>query len=204
VDFALQGALLGISAALNPGPFQSLVIAQALLGNWRRVLPIVFAPLIGDLPIAFVLVFILTKVTETFLRYVRFAGAALLLFLAWGIWKQLNVGTEISTDADEPPLNARRGLIMGIAMLFMSPGPYLYWSLILGPLLLSALSISLWQAFAFLLTFYIFSIGGLILIAYLVSTLGKLNIRLHAWLQRSSLVLMLIIAVFLLIDGFRT
>ncbi len=203
MELAIQGALLGISAALSPGPFQSLIIAQALMGSWRRVLPIAFAPLLGDIPIAFALVFLLNQVPETFLRYVRFAGAILLLFLAWGIWKQIRATNENMTASDVRQLGAGRGLFMGLAMLFMSPGPYLYWSLVLGPLLLSALAISLWQAFAFLLAFYFFSIGGLIAIAYLVSTLGRASKRLHSGLQSASLALMLIISAYLIYDGFN-
>ena len=203
MEIVLQAALLGISAALSPGPFQSLIIAQALMGSWRRVLPIVFAPLIGDIPIALVLVFLLKQVPEIFLRYVRFAGAILLIYLAWGILKEIRSSNQLPSESKEPPLRARRGLIMGLAMLFMSPGPYLYWSLILGPLLLSALAISLWHAFAFLLSFYIFSIGGLILIAYMIDRLGKINQQFQSWLQRASLALMLLIAIFLIIDGLK-
>ncbi|MFN8375327.1 MAG: hypothetical protein U0694_20920 [Anaerolineae bacterium] len=39
-------------------------------------------------------------------------------------------------------------------MNFLSPGPYLFWSLINGPLLIQALNTSPLHAIAFLLSFY--------------------------------------------------
>ncbi len=201
MEFVIQGALLGISAALSPGPFQSLIIAQSLVGGWRRALPITFAPLIGDIPIAIVLVFILKQVPTSFLTYIRFAGAALLIYLALNLRKQIKARKSQLLNGREPSLGVRRGLLMGLAMLLMSPGPYLYWSLILGPLLLAALAISLWQAIAFLAAFYLFSIGGLILISYTLGRLGRISQKLQARLQMLSLLLMLAIAGLLIADA---
>lgn len=203
MEFVFQAALLGISAALSPGPFQSLVIAQALLGGWRRALPITLAPLIGDIPVALVLVFLLNRVPTTFLTYIRFAGAALLLFLAWDMWQKIRASKHPALEIEETPPSFSRGLVMGLAMLLLSPGPYLFWSLVLGPLLLSALDVSIVQALIFLISFYIFSIGGLNIIAILVTRLGQLNRSFHYRLQQASLVIMLVIAFFLVQNGLQ-
>ena len=48
LTFFLQGLALGVSAALSPGPFQSLVIRESLLGGLRRAAPVTFAPLLAD------------------------------------------------------------------------------------------------------------------------------------------------------------
>lgn len=144
LPFALQGLLLGISAALSPGPFQSLVIAESLVGGWRRAAPITFAPLVVDIPIAGLLVFALKQVPDSFLNTVRIAGALLLFYLAWRLWKQIRAGSD--TDQSETSANAQRGFLWGVLMLFLSPGPYLFWSLINGPILLNALDLSIWHA----------------------------------------------------------
>ena len=198
-SFFSLGALLGISAAFSPGPFQSLVISESLVGGWRRAAPITFAPLIADIPIAGVLVFVLYQVPESFLNAIRFAGALLLFYLAWRLWKQMEAG--INADQSETSSNARRGFLWGVLMLFLSPGPYLFWSLINGPILLNALDLSIWHALAFVGSFYFFSIGGLLLIAYLLSKLGRLNERAHQGLQFASLGLMLLIALLLIQQG---
>jgi threonine/homoserine/homoserine lactone efflux protein len=64
LTYFLQAAAIGVSAALSPGPYQSLVIAQALLGGWRRAAPVTFAPLLADIPIAATLVFAVSQVPE--------------------------------------------------------------------------------------------------------------------------------------------
>jgi len=199
IPFLVQGAVLGISAALSPGPFQSLIIAESLVDGWRRAAPITFAPLIVDIPIAGLLVFTLTQVPGTFLTFVRFAGALLLLFLSWRLWGQIQ--KESSDIASERAEKRRSGFLWGVLMLFLSPGPYLFWSLINGPILLDALDLSIWHAVAFLGSFYFFSIGGLISIAYGLSRLGRLSVLTRRKLQLSSLVLMLVISLFLFQQG---
>jgi len=202
LSFFLQGAVIGVGAALSPGPFQSLVIAQSLLGGWRRAAPVTFAPLIADIPIAFTLVFVMSQVPEEFLRFVKFAGAALLLFLAWGLWKEIRATTTPRSAAEPgptpPPL---RGLAQGVLMIFLSPGPYLFWGLVLGPLLLQALSNSLFHGLAFLAGFYLLSIGVLQIIALILGRIGQLSLIGRRVLQFGSLALMLLIAIFLIDSG---
>jgi threonine/homoserine/homoserine lactone efflux protein len=200
-DFFIQGALIGISAALSPGPFQSLIIAQSLAGGWRRAAPATFAPLIADLPIAIVLVFVVSQVPETFLRFVMLAGAALLLYLAWSLWREIR-SAQVTDDQELPsPQSPWRGLVQGVLMIFLSPGPYLFWAFVLGPKLLEGLEASLIHGVSFLLGFYIFSIGSLQIIAALLGRLGQVSPYARRMLQISSLLLMLVIAGLLVQSG---
>ncbi len=198
-----QGAALGISAALSPGPFQSIIIAQTLARGWRQTLPIIFAPLLGDIPIAFVMVFILNQAPTDFLRFIGFAGAALLLYLARGLYKSLDQNESLEA-VGQKSLHPMKGLALGLSMLFMSPGPYLYWSLILGPLLLSALDIGLLAALGFLFAFYLCSIGGLILISIFLSRIGEIGGDFLKRLRLASLILMVGMAVLLIAQSLRT
>jgi threonine/homoserine/homoserine lactone efflux protein len=202
LSFFLQGTAIGISAALSPGPFQSLIIAQSLHSGWRRAVPITFAPLLADLPIGAVLVFAISQVPTGFLRFVHFAGAAFLAYLAWGLWKEMSSKKNAKKKKAEhfTPL---RAFSQGVLMLFLSPGPYLFWALVNGPILLRALDHSLLHAASFLIGFYAFSIGGLILIAYTLSRIGEFSERGRRGLQMGSLVLMIAIAGLLLLNGVR-
>ena len=205
LSFFLQGVAIGVSAALSPGPFQSLVIAQSLLGGWRRAAPVTFGPLIADIPIALTLVFVMSRVPDEFLRFVKFAGAALLFFLAWRVWTEIRAKAGTATTAEiSPPPPPLRGLAQGVLMIFLSPGPYLFWGLVVGPLLLLALDKSLLHGVTFLAGFYVFSIGGLQVIALILGRIGQLSPRGRRVLQLGSLGLMLIIAVVLIDSGLRT
>lgn len=202
LTYFLQAAAIGVSAALSPGPFQSLVIAQALLGGWRRAAPVTFAPLLGDIPVAIVIVFAVSQVPEGFLRIIKFAGALLLAYLAWGLWKEIRSRhMKRAKQAPAKPQSVWKGLLQGTLMLFLSPGSYLFWGLVLGPLFVEALSNSLTHALAFLFGFYLTSIGGLLVIAYVIGRIGQLSERGRYYLQLGSLVLMVTMAVLLLYNG---
>jgi threonine/homoserine/homoserine lactone efflux protein len=203
LSFFLQGAGIGVLAALSPGPFQSLVIAQSLLGGWRRAAPVTFGPLIADIPIAITLVLVMSQVPEGFLRFVKLAGAALLLFLAWGLWREIRSRTEKEGSTEAPAQSPWRGLVQGVLMIFLSPGPYLFWAAVLGPLLLDALALSQLHGILFLLGFYGFSIGGLQLLALILGRIGEISAAGRRVLQFSSLLLMLLIAALLVQSGLQ-
>jgi threonine/homoserine/homoserine lactone efflux protein len=201
--FFLQGAGIGLLAAASPGPFQSLVIAQSLMGGWRRAAPVTFGPLIADIPIATVLILAMSQVPEGFLRFVKFAGAGLLLYLAWGLWREIRSASSQTSTAQPQPQSPLRGLAQGVLMIFLSPGPYLFWAAVLGPLLLEALQFSIWHGLAFLVAFYGFSIGGLQVLALVLGRLGQLSPAGRRVLQYSSLALMLIVAALLVQNGLQ-
>ncbi|MBX3002549.1 MAG: LysE family transporter [Anaerolineales bacterium] len=199
--FAVQASLIGLGAALSPGPFQSLVIAQALLGGWRRALPVTLAPLLADIPVAVAMVLLVQQVPTTFLLVIRIAGALLLLYLAWDLARQLRKASTAQAGKLPAPVSAWRSLLQGMLMLFLGPGTYLFWGLVLGPLLVEAAELSWVHALAFLAGFYIVSIAGLLLIAYIFEKVGQYNPRLRRGLQLSSLLLMLGMALWLGIEG---
>ncbi|MEX1071610.1 MAG: LysE family transporter [Anaerolineales bacterium] len=203
LSFFLQGTAIGVSAALSPGPFQSLIIAQSLHSGWRRAVPITFAPLLADIPIGAVLVFAMSQVPAGFLRFVHFAGAALLVYLAWSLWKEMRAKKSKAKKKETTHLSPLRAFSQGVLMLFLSPGPYLFWALVNGPILLRSLDNSLVHSASFLIGFYTFSIGGLIVIAYVLSRIGELSERGRRALQMGSLVLMIAIAALLVFNGVR-
>jgi threonine/homoserine/homoserine lactone efflux protein len=177
------------------------VIAQALLGGWRRAAPVTFAPLLADIPIAATLVFAVSQVPEGFLRFIKFAGAALLAYLAWGLWTEIRKRKAAKKEKLVAPRSVWRGLAQGTMMLFLSPGSYLFWALVLGPLFLEALRHSLTHALSFLVGFYLFSIGGLLAIAYVLGRIGQFSDRGRYYLQLGSLGLMMLMSGILLYTG---
>jgi hypothetical protein len=75
--------------------------------------------------------------------------------------------------------------------------------LVLGPLLLLALDNSWLHAVVFLAGFYIFSIGGLQIIAVIIGMIGQLSLRGRRILQYGSILLMLFICVLLITSGLQ-
>jgi threonine/homoserine/homoserine lactone efflux protein len=178
-DF-IQAAAIGFTAAVSPGPFQTYLISESLAGGWKRGAPVAFAPLISDAPIILFSLFVLNLLPDSFLRVVRIAGGLFALYLAWNLfkrWREIagESGAE-SGGSGQHPVTA--GLWRGAIANFLSPGPYLFWGLVNGPLLLSALRQSTWQGLSFLFGFYAAMVASLLGIALIFTQARRLGPRL--------------------------
>ena len=155
-----QGLGFGFIAGTSPGPMQSYLISTTLTNGWRRGILVVLSPLITDIPIILVMTFWLQKLPGDVLRVIQFAGGCFVLWLAWGMLRQWRAGTlVIRADMDAPIIETerhagRRTLQQAVMMNFLSPGPYIFWGTMTGPLLIQGLESSIWHALGFLLAFY--------------------------------------------------
>ena len=134
--YVLQGLGFGFVAAMQPGPFQAFVLSQSLQRGWRHTLPAALAPLISDGPIIALVLLVLTQVPAWFQRALSIAGGLFMIYLAWGIyvsWR--SSGREAAGLVDASA--AGRGLLKAAFTNVLSPGPYLFWSLVTGPILLA-------------------------------------------------------------------
>jgi threonine/homoserine/homoserine lactone efflux protein len=91
------------------------------------------------------------------LRVVQIAGGVFGLFLAWKTYRAFRAFQSVQV---EPENVARKSLFQAVLMNFLSPGPYLFWSLLAGPTLLRGWSEAPPHGLAFLLGFYSALIGG--------------------------------------------
>lgn len=195
VPFLLQGLLLGLSAAASPGPFQAFLINQTLVGGFRRGAPIAFAPLLSDIPIVTVILLLLSQLPPSFLRFVSLAGGCFLVYLAWASWRQWRRN---ESGGDVPPAG---GFWRGVLMNSLSPGPYTFWTLVNGPILLEAIRQSWFQGGAFLLGFYGTMITSLICISAVFHQVQRLGPRVVRYLTLGSILVMTVFGVVLLVQG---
>jgi len=178
-QFILPAISFGISATTVPGPLIAYLINTTLTQGWRKALLIVFSPLITDAPIIILMVFILGQMPDSALKLIQLGGGLLLYYIAWGAWQQYRSGVTIDVSADDDDAQAvqswRRVLATGMMMNFLSPGPYLFWATVNGPLLVSALALSIGHALAFLVAFYGTFMLGLSGWIFLFHHLRKVN-----------------------------
>ena len=168
----LQGAALGMTAAFTPGIFQSFLINQSLAGGWRRGAPVAFSPLISDPAIIIAILLLLGRLPEHFLRWIGLFGGLFALYLAWIAWREWRAGSK-TADVSNP--TAGNPLFKGALMNLLSPGPYLFWSLVCGPILLAALRQSVLQGLSFLAGFYLLFIGGMLVLVALFHQARRLG-----------------------------
>jgi len=195
----LRGISLGFSAGVLPGPLQAYIISAALTMGWRRSIVIIFSPLITDIPIATAIVFILGQLPEGVISWIRIAGGLFLLWLAYGALKQYRAGLHIGAPASSA--STQGALLRGMAMNFLSPGPYLFWSTVTGPLLLEGLRQSLWHGVAFLLAFYGTFLGLLALTVFLFDRLRQLDERVTRGLVLLTILILVVFSAQLMLQG---
>ena len=174
LPFLLQGIGYGFSAAVQPGPFQTYLISQTLLNGWRRTLIAALAPLVSDGLIIVTVLLVLTRVPPGFRLALQLAGGIFILYLAWGAyraWRRFDVATPPAPAAGA----GAQSLLRAALMNFLNPNPWIFWSLVTGPILIRAWEESPDKGIAFLVGFYGAMIACLALIIILFGTARRLG-----------------------------
>ena len=173
-QYFVGGALLGLSAVASPGPFQAYLISQTLKNGWQRMLPAALAPLISDGPIILLVLFGLTQLPEQFLLYIQIAGGLLLIYFAWRTYQAYRHFDFNAVTASESP---SQNIFEAALVNALSPGPWIFWSLMAGPIVLEAWQLSPAYGATYLLGFYTALIGGLGVFILMLGTARQLGAR---------------------------
>ena len=186
--YLLQGIGFGLAAASQPGPFQTYLISQSLTNGWRRTLPAALAPLISDGPIIAVCLLVLSQVPAWMEKALYGVSGLFVLYLAFGAYQSWRSGRATIQNVSV----TRQSVWKAAFMNALSPGPYIFWTLVTGPILVAGWRESPLYGIGFLGGFYltiVCSLAGIIVVFGLAARFGpKVN---HAMLGISSLVLFL-------------
>ena len=148
ITYIVQGIGYGFAGASQPGPFQTYLIGQTLKNGWRRSLPMALAPLFSDGPIIILVLLVLSQLPASMLRLLHGASGLFLLYLAWDAFASRRRGTGVPAASGNP------GFLKAVFMNLISPGPYIYWSLVAGPTFLAGWRAAPAGGIGFLLGFY--------------------------------------------------
>lgn len=153
--YLLTGLAFGLSAGISPGPLLTLVMTQTLKHGAREGVKVSLAPLLTDLPIIIVVLFILDRLTslDPVLGAISLFGAGYLLYLGY---ESLMFKGDMPSDQAEAPHSIRKGIVAN----FLNPSPYMFWFSIGGPLMLKAFNLSLIAAILFIVPFYCLLVGA--------------------------------------------
>jgi threonine/homoserine/homoserine lactone efflux protein len=147
----LSAVTVGFSAGVTPGPFQALLLSYAIEGGWKKALPAAFAPVISDGPVILLVLLVLNHVPADFVRFLQICGALFLLYLAWDSFRAYQNYQAVETQVETTTFQT---LLKATVMNLLSPGPWLFWSLINGPNLIEAWQVSPWWGVGYLGAFY--------------------------------------------------
>lgn len=164
ISYVVLGITLGFAAAVQPGPYQTFLISRTLQNGWRTTLPAVFAPLLSDVPAVTLALLLLTSLPVWMENVLYFVGGFFVLFLAYGAFKSFR---NYSFSQSALLASKRQSFLKAVTLNLLNPNPYLYWSLVSGPLLLRGWRESAANGIAMASSFYatmLLTCAGIILL----------------------------------------
>jgi threonine/homoserine/homoserine lactone efflux protein len=197
INYFIFGISYAFAAVIQPGPFQAFLFSNSVRNGWRKTIPLVLAPLISDLPVIILVVFLLTKVPHSVLGILQCLGGIFLLFLAWRGYKSL-AG---ATDKSNHDLSEYENLFRAVLVNIFNPAPYLAWSLIMGPVLIRAFRESRESGIVLLTSFYGSMIIYSSLMVMLFSAAGNLGPRINRILVVISIIAFVVFGFYQLWSG---
>ncbi|MFZ0454797.1 MAG: LysE family transporter [Ignavibacteriaceae bacterium] len=164
VSYLIFGITYGFAAAAQPGPLQTYIISQTFTNGWRRTLPASFSPLISDIPIILIVLFLLSHLPFWLIQFLHLAGALFLFYLTYDTyktWKNLDSNKKTTVQPNQ------QTLFKAALVNFLNPNPYLGWSLVMGPLFLRGYNEAPLNGIALIISFYSTLVAGIAGIIFL-------------------------------------
>ena len=179
MEALLMGMALGLFAGLIPGAFSTVVASTALERGLGPGIRVAFLPLLTELPVMLVAVFVLSRLPGGVLRWVGMLGGAILIYMAWRLVRGV-----ATIDPEAAQLKSHMGHYLRVAAFgVLSPSPWAFWFLLGGPLFLNRWNVSPSLGLLFLAAFMVSFIGTMVVLAWLVGT-GRRRLNL-TWYRRT-------------------
>ena len=192
-----MGAVFGLTAGISPGPLLTLVISETLRHNKTEGMKIAVAPLITDIPIVLLTIFILSKMASSdfVLGIISILGGFFIAYLGYDSIKSRGIEIDIQ---NLKPKSIRKGIIVNI----LSPHPYIFWLMVGAPITVKAYQANPFAAFAFIIAFYVLLVGSKISIALVVDrSRAFLKNKVFIWTLRILGLVLMILAILLIKEG---
>ena len=199
LNFLGIGLILGLSAGFAPGPLLTLVISETLQHDLKAGVKVALAPIITDLPIIILTLFILVNLSgfHEVLGVISCAGGLFVLYL--GVQSIRTKGVELNLQGMRPK-SLRKGIIVNA----LNPHPYLFWFSVGAPTVTKAMKQGIFAPLAFIGSFYALLVGSKIVIALLVGkSRSFLTGNVYIYTMRFLGMALCALAVILFCDGFR-
>jgi len=199
LEFLITGTIFGLAAGISPGPLLTLVITETIRHGRRAGILVALAPLLTDVPIVVVSIFILSRFSHSdiILGTISLLGA---LFVGYLAYESITV-KGIALNEERPrPQSLRKGVIAN----FLNPHPYLFWIAVGAPTLFKAYKAAFFSAVLFILGFYLSLVGSKILVAEMVhKSRDFLKSSFYVYSIRLLGVVLLLFAVLFVKDGLK-
>ena len=154
------GVVFGLSAGFAPGPLLTFVVTQTIKHNVKEGLKVAVTPLITDLPIILVSMFILSRISDfsLILGVISLSGSIYILYMSYDCIRTKPVELSIHQGL---PNSLKKGSLINA----LNPHPYLFWIMVGSPLILRFYDDNPLSSSIFILCFYLFLVGSKMFLA---------------------------------------
>ena len=197
INYLAMGAVLGLSSGFAPGPLLTLVISETLQHDMKAGVKVALAPMITDLPIIILTLFIFSKLSNfhDILGIISLIGGVFILTM--GCKSLRTKGVEINLNELKP-----KSLIKGVLANATNPNPYLFWLSVGAPTMTKAINQNIYVAVAFIMSFYFFLVGSKITLAIFIGkSKSLLSNKAYLFTMRFLGLLLCALAMVLFHDG---
>jgi len=153
VKYLLLGLALGLGGGLAPGPLMALVFQTTLRRGLGAGLRVAAAPLLTDAPLIVGCLLFLNALPRSVLPAFSLVGGAYVVWLGIGALRQ--AGADEMESPGAAVSDVRRGVLTNI----LSPHPWLFWIVVGGPQLVTALHRSVGLGVVFVVGIYAALVG---------------------------------------------
>jgi threonine/homoserine/homoserine lactone efflux protein len=153
---------------------------------------------ITDGPIIALVLLVLTQTPQSFLDMLRLAGGLFILYLARNAFltlKDASLVVEPSSHA------ARQTLFRAIAINFLNPNPYIFWSVVAGPIVISGWRTSAPLGISFVVGFYGVLVCALAALIVVFGTAGKIGPRTNRLLSAVAAAALFLFGLYQIVVG---
>jgi threonine/homoserine/homoserine lactone efflux protein len=199
IESLAKGTLLGLAAGFAPGPLLVLVISETLRHSIKDGIKVSAAPLLTDVPILLISLFILAKLSamKVLLGVISMCGGLFILYLGYEGLRLKGVHIE----ATEPGSNSLR---KGILTNALNPHPYVFYMTVGGPIFLRALDQGMVSAASFFCSFLLFLVGSKVGLALLTErSRSFLRGPVYLWIMRGLGLCLILFSLTLLREGLK-
>jgi len=197
IHFLTLGIVFGLAAGISPGPLFALVISETLRHGKREGIKVALVPLLTDIPIVILTLFVLSKLSnsDTALGIIAILGGGFVCYLAY---ESIRIkGLEIDIQ-EQKPQSIRKGIFANI----LNPHPYIFWLTIGATSMQNALQAGIVALVAFIVAFYVLLVGSKIGVALIVDkSRDFLKNKAYIWIMRILGLVLLGFAVLFIKDG---
>jgi len=199
LNLLAAGTTLGLSAGFAPGPLLTLVLSETLQYGVKAGIKVAVAPILTDLPIILLTLFILAKLSyfQTALGLIALGGGCFIIYLGYTNLRIKDVTIDLT---DIKPISLRKGILVNA----MNPHPYLFWLTVGAPLTMKAMQQGALTVTVFIGSFYLCLVGSKVFLALVVgrfrSFLAGLTYRV---IMRVLGVVLICLGLWLCYDGLK-